>query len=145
VFCPIFRLHGFRLPYPENRIRCDPYQLTGGANEVWSFGERIYGILKDLFFLRERMKPYIKEQMRRCCDEGIPLMRPLFFNFRSDENTYEVEDEFMFGSDVLAAPICEEGAKNRRVYLPKGASGPTPERTKLMKVDSGSPAKHPWK
>jgi len=119
--------------------------LTGGANEVWSFGERIYGILKDLFFLRERMKPYIKEQMRRCCDEGIPLMRPLFFNFRSDENTYEVEDEFMFGSDVLAAPICEEGAKNRRVYLPKGASGPTPERTKLMKVDSGSPAKHPWK
>jgi alpha-D-xyloside xylohydrolase len=103
----IFRLHGFRLPYPENPTKCDPYELTGDANEVWSFWERIYGILKDLFFLKERMKPYIKEHMRRCCDEGIPLMRPLFFNFRSDENTYEVEDEFMFGSDVLATPICE--------------------------------------
>lgn len=46
-------------------------------------------------------------------------MRPLFFDFPNDETTYEVEDEFMFGSDILVAPVYEEGAKSRKVYLPK--------------------------
>jgi len=121
VFCPIFRLHGFRLPYPEDSNRCDPYELTGGPNEVWSFGERAYRILRDMLLLRERIRPYIIDQMKKCCEEGIPLMRPLFFDFPADENAYEIEDEFMFGSDILVAPVCEEGAKNRSVYLPKEA------------------------
>ncbi|MGB9717920.1 MAG: hypothetical protein ACP5PQ_01580 [Thermoproteota archaeon] len=47
-------------------------------------------------------------------------MRPLFFDFPFDENVYDVEDEFMFGSDVLVAPVYDEGVKSRRVYLPKG-------------------------
>jgi alpha-D-xyloside xylohydrolase len=94
---------------------------TGGPNEVWSFGERAYKILSDLLFLRERIKPYIIEQMKICCQEGIPLMRPLFFDFPDDETTYRVEDEFMFGSDILVAPVYEAEAKSRKVYLPKGA------------------------
>jgi alpha-D-xyloside xylohydrolase len=121
AFCPIFRLHGFRLPYPEDPSKCDPYELTGGDNEVWSFGEKAYTILREFILLRERIKPYIVDQMKKCCEEGIPLMRPLFFDFPTDENAYEVEDEYMFGSDILVAPVYEEGVKIRRVYLPKGA------------------------
>jgi alpha-D-xyloside xylohydrolase len=118
VFCPIFRLHGFRLPYTQSE---GEVVGTGGPNEVWSFGERAYKILSDLLFLRERIKPYIIEQMKICCQEGIPLMRPLFFDFPDDETTYRVEDEFMFGSDILVAPVYEAEAKSRKVYLPKGA------------------------
>lgn len=120
AFCPVFRMHGFRLPYPEDINRCDPYELTGGPNEVWSFGERAYNILRQYLLVRERIKPYVIEQMKKCCEEGIPLMRPLFFDFPEDPNTYDVEDEYMFGSDVLVAPVYERGVKSRQVYLPKG-------------------------
>jgi len=120
TFCPIFRLHGFRLPYPEDPNKCDPYELTGGPNEVWSFGERAYNIMKEYLLIREKIKPYIIEQMRKCCEDGIPLMRPLFFDFPEDPITYDVEDEYMFGSDILVAPVYEKGAKVRHIYLPKG-------------------------
>ena len=58
AFCPLFRLHGFRIP--NTRVPT----LQGGPNEVWSFGEEVYGILKEFLFLRERLRPYIMEQMR---------------------------------------------------------------------------------
>lgn len=120
AFCPIFRLHGFRLPYPEDMNRCPPHELTGGPNEVWSFGDRAYEIMRKFLFVREKLKPYIIEQMKKCCEEGIPLMRPLFFDFPEDETTYEIEDEYMFGSEILVAPVYERGAKSRKIYLPKG-------------------------
>jgi len=121
VFCPVFRLHGFRLPYPEDPNRCPAYELTGGPNEVWSFGEEVYAILKELLFLRERLKPYILEGMRKAHEEGIPFMRPLFLEFPEDPTCYTVEDEYLFGPDLLVAPVVEEGARKRRVYLPRGA------------------------
>jgi alpha-D-xyloside xylohydrolase len=114
-FCPLFRLHGFRLPNGEAIG-------SGGPNEVWSFGEEAYGIIKDILFLRERLRPYIMEQMERASKDGTPPMRPLFYDFHGDQETYEVEDEFMFGSDLLVAPILEEGARERHVYLPSGAT-----------------------
>ncbi|MDW8021393.1 MAG: glycoside hydrolase family 31 protein [Nitrososphaerota archaeon] len=120
AFCPVFRIHGFRLPYPEDINKCDPIELTGGPNEVWSFGERTYNILREYLLIREKIKPYIIEQMRKCYEEGIPLMRPLFFDFPQDSNTYDVEDEYMFGSEILVAPVYERGAKSRMVYLPSG-------------------------
>ena len=66
VFCPVFRLHGFRLPYPERDIlNPDGYCGSGGPNEVWSFGETAYQIITKYMFLREKMIPYIMEQMER--------------------------------------------------------------------------------
>lgn len=121
VFCPIFRLHGFRLPYPPDSNKCEPYDLTGGPNEIWSFGEEAYDIIKNLLFLREKIKPYLMEQMKRAHEEGIPIMRPLFIDFPSDDEAYDVEDEYMFGPDLLVAPILYEGMRSRRVYLPEGA------------------------
>jgi alpha-D-xyloside xylohydrolase len=115
AFCPLFRSHGFREP----RVRIPT--LHGGPNEVWSFGEKVYGILKEYLFLRERLRPYIMEQMRIASKVGAPPMRPLFFNFPNDLASYNVEDQFMFGPDLLIAPITEEGAVSRNVYLPAGA------------------------
>jgi alpha-D-xyloside xylohydrolase len=113
VFCPIFHLHGFRLPN-------DDLTNSGGPNEVWSFGEEAYKIIKDLLFLRERLKPYIMEQMKLAQDDGIPPMRPLFFDFPDDTQGWEIEDQFMFGPDLLVAPVLYEGAFSRKVYLPSG-------------------------
>jgi alpha-D-xyloside xylohydrolase len=49
-------------------------------------------------------------------------MRPLFFEFSQDETAYEVEDAYLFGPDLLVAPVLEEGARRRRLYLPSGAT-----------------------
>ena len=68
--------------------------------------------------LRERLRPYIMQQMAKTSTTGIPLMRPLFVDFPSDPVCYQVEDEYMFGSDLLVAPVIEEGIKTRIVYLP---------------------------
>ena len=116
AFCPLFRLHGFRIP--NTRVPT----LQGGPNEVWSYGEEVYGILKEFLFLRERLRPYIMEQMRTASANGAPPMRPLFFDFPRDAASYQVEDQFMFGPDLLVAPVTFEGARGRKVYLPTGIS-----------------------
>ena len=122
VFCPIFRLHGFRLPYPVRDIlNPDGYCGSGGPNEVWSFGERAYRIIADLLALRERLKPYLMKQMKIASKTGRPVMRPLFYDFSKDRETYQIGDEYMFGPDILVAPIVERQAVSRQVYLPAGA------------------------
>ena len=115
VFCPLFRLHGFRLP---NEEMLD----SGGDNEVWSFGDEAYHIITELMFLRERLRPYIMEQMQLAHEKGTPPMRALFFDFPEDETSWSIDDQFMFGPDILVAPVLYEGARSREVYLPKGTS-----------------------
>lgn len=113
MFCPLFRLHGHRLPQ-------DKKNLTGADNEVWSFGQRAYEIIKEQLLLRERLRPYIIEQMKLVHEQGLPVMRPLFFDFQADDQCLDVENVFMFGPDILVAPIVEQGATARDVYLPSG-------------------------
>ena len=115
VFCPLFRLHGDREPRTPTS-----YAQTGGPNEVWSFGEQAYGIISELLRLRERLRPYIHVQMRAASTAGIPPMRPLFVDFPDDENAWQVDDEFLFGPDILVAPISRPGQTSRQVYLPAG-------------------------
>ncbi|MEI7883886.1 MAG: glycoside hydrolase family 31 protein [Clostridia bacterium] len=123
VFCPIFRLHGFRLPYKEMDINDSlAYCHSGGPNEIWSFGEEAYGIIKEVINVRERLKPYIIEQMELASEKGTPVMRPLFFDFPEDEATYTIGDEFMFGPELLVAPVTLYGARTRVVYLPAGTN-----------------------
>ena len=123
AFCPVFRMHGERSPWYErdqeyiNGVR----QLTSGQdNEVWSFGEDNYEILKKYLFIREKLRPYIRECMKAASEKGAPVMRPLFFDFPEDEKCWEVEDTYMFGPDILVAPVMEEGARERTLYLPAG-------------------------
>lgn len=125
AFCPVFRMHGERSPWYEreqefiNNVR----QLTSGQdNEVWSFGEESYEILKSFLFIRENLRPYIRECMRQASECGAPVMRPLFYDFPDDKMAWEIEDAYMFGPDLLVAPVMEAGVNTREVYLPKGAN-----------------------
>ncbi len=61
------------------------------------------------------------EQMKLASEKGLPPMRPVFFDFPDDPQAAEVEDEFLFGPDMLVAPILEYQARAREVYLPAGA------------------------
>ncbi len=121
VFCPVTRLHGVRLK-PAGHVDRHPgiYEMSGGDNEIWSFGDRDYEILKGLIELRERLRPYVMEYMKEAQETGISIMRPLFMEFPDDEDCYFIEDEYLFGRDILFAPITEMGVTGRDVYLPEG-------------------------
>jgi len=125
AFCPVFRMHGERSPWYE---REEEYidgvrQLTSGQdNEVWSFGEDNYEILKKYLFIRERLRPYIREGMKVASETGTPMMRPMFYDFYEDQTCWEVEDQYLFGPDLIVAPVMEEGMTERKLYLPKGTN-----------------------
>jgi alpha-D-xyloside xylohydrolase len=116
AFCPLFRLHGDREPRTATG-----WDMTGGPNEVWAFGDEAYAIIKDVMLMRERLRPYLHEQLELAATGGLPAMRPLFVDFPDDERAWTVEDQMMFGPDVLVAPVTEAGARGRPVYLPASA------------------------
>ena len=117
VFCPLFRLHGVREPGPLVGSG-----QTGAPNEVWSFGNEAYEIIREQLAIRERLRPYVMDQMATATATGVPPMRALFLQFPSETPAWEVRDEFMFGPDVLVAPVTVHGERARDVYLPEGAS-----------------------
>ena len=117
VFSPVMRLHGNRNRHGERSNLKEP---SGDPNEIWSFGERNFRILKELVFLRERLRPYIERHMEIASQKGYPVMRPMFFDFPDDENCYTAGEQYMFGDDILFAPIVERGQTKKQVYLPKG-------------------------
>lgn len=127
TFCPICRLHGFRKASRKSPISTGGAAESGvrdfetcGPNEVWSYGEEVYGIVRELLFLRERLQPYIMQQMENAHSAGTPPMRPLFYDFPDDEDCWDIDDEFMFGPDILVAPVIHKGVRTRTVYLPAG-------------------------
>lgn len=121
AFCPVFRLHGFREPFkPALGQTGGGKHISGAANEVWSYGEEVYEICKKYILFREKMKPYITELMQEAHEKGTPVMRPLFYDYPQDEKAWEIEDEYMFGNDMVVAPILYENARERKVYLPLG-------------------------
>ncbi|MFF0000422.1 glycoside hydrolase family 31 protein [Streptomyces avermitilis] len=113
---PLMRLHGFRDP----GMPLGP-EMTGGPNEVWSYGEEAGAILEKYLRLRERLKPYVLDVMRAAHEEGLPVMRPLFLEFPEDRAAWSVDDAYLFGPDLLVAPVLTAGATSRTAYLPAGA------------------------
>ena len=104
VFLPVFRTHSFR---PNN--------------EPWNIGGKTtYGHIRASLLLRDRLRPYVMEQMKLASAKGLPPMRPLFFDFMKDPKAAAVEDEYLFGLDLLVAPITKFGMRSREVYLPAG-------------------------
>ena len=122
TFCPVMRLHGDREPHKEPLGKEGGAACVSGAdNEVWSFGEENYEILKEHLALRERMRPYITDLMVEAHEKGSPVIRPLFYDTPEDPECWEIEDEFQFGPDVLVAPVLYAGMRKRQVYLPAGS------------------------
>lgn len=117
AFSPVMRMHGDRDPHkPVIGSKCG----TGASNEIWSYGKENYEIMKKYIFIREKLKPYIRKMMKICSEKGTPVIRPLFFHFQKDSAVWEIDDEYLFGSDLLIAPVTEYGARERDVYLPSG-------------------------
>lgn len=121
AFCPVMRLHGCRLPTEQIVNKAgEVREQTGADNEIWSFGEAAYPILKKFILIRESMRDYIRGLMKEAHEKGSPIMRALFYEFPEDSQSWEIQDSFLFGPDILVAPVCREGARSRRVYLPSG-------------------------
>jgi alpha-D-xyloside xylohydrolase len=123
TFCPVMRLHGDREPHSA------PLGTSGGgvassgaANEIWSYGEEIYSICESFIGIRTKLLPYIREQMRIAHEKGVPPMRTLFFDYPADPTAWGITDEFLFGPDILVAPVLHSGVRSRAVYLPIGGS-----------------------
>ena len=118
VFCPVMRVHGNRCRHGEKKR--DVKEPSGDPNEIWSFGEENFKILKDLVLLRERLRPYIEKHMAIASEKGYPVMRPMFFDFPEDENCYSLGEQYMFGDDIIFAPVVNRGQAKKEVYLPEG-------------------------
>ena len=122
TFCPVMRLHGDRDPHTK------PLGTSGGGicgsgapNEVWSYGPEVEKICIEYINLRERMRPYVTRLMAQAHEKGTPVIRTLFYEFPKDSKAWEIEDAYMFGDELLVAPILGAGVRSRMVYLPEGA------------------------
>lgn len=123
VFSPVFRLHGERVPHiePEQAVIDGVAQMMSGSpNEIWSYGEENYEIMKNYIEMRERLRPYIRNCMAEAHEKGTPVMRTMFYEFPEDSVCWTTDTQYMFGPDILVAPIFELGQRSREVYLPKG-------------------------
>jgi len=103
AFLPVFRTHGSRQ-----------------ANEVWSYGSQAEPILEKYLRLRYELMPYIYSLGYANWQTGAPIMRALPLDFPGDAKTADIRDEYMLGPALLVAPVTEQGATNRAVYLPAG-------------------------
>lgn len=124
AFCPVMRLHGDREPRQRKPdiARDDPdYCQSGAENEVWSYGDDTFAILKKYILLREALREYTRRIMKNASEHGDPIMRTLFYEFPADRAVWEVEDEYMYGDKYLVCPILQPGTRTRSVYLPAGA------------------------
>ena len=123
AFCPVMRLHGDREPH-TTPVRKDGSKalFTGGSNEVWSYGEQAYPILVNYMNLREKMRDYVRDLMKAAHEDGSPIMRAMFYEFPDDDICWDLKDQYMFGPDLLVAPVMYPGAVSRKVYLPAGCT-----------------------
>jgi alpha-D-xyloside xylohydrolase len=90
------------------------------ANEVWSYGKQAEPILEKYLRLRYQLMPYIYSLGYQTWLTGAPFLRALPLDFPDDPKVADMRDEYMFGPAFLVAPITEQGATSRDVYLPAG-------------------------
>jgi len=103
AFQPVMRAHGER-----------------EHNEVWSYGKQAEPVLEKYLRLRYELMPYIYSLGFHTYQTGAPYMRALFMDFPGDPKVADIRDEYMFGPAFLVAPVTEQGATSRAVYLPAG-------------------------
>ncbi|KPI49183.1 family 31 glucosidase [Clostridioides difficile] len=121
TFSPILRMHGDRLPHSKPLSnKGGGSMVTGAPNEIWSYGEEVEVILTKFVKIRESLKTYLKKLMKEAHEDGTPIMRTLFYEFPEDDKTWEVDNTYMLGDEILVAPIMNYKDRSRKVYLPKG-------------------------
>ena len=124
VYSAVLRMHGDRGPHNipplDDRDFGGGYLYTGQSNELWSYGEENYRIMKKYYDIRISMHDYIKQLYDEASENGSPLIRTMFYEFPDDKKCWELQDQYMFGSEYLVAPIFHLSEFEREVYLPEG-------------------------
>ena len=105
IFTPMFRNHS-----AMNTTRQEP----------WAFDNETLNIYRKMMKTRYEFIPYMYDLCFEASNTGLPIIRPLVMEFPNDKNTYEINDEYMLGSNVLVSPVLEQGARYKLVYLPEG-------------------------
>jgi alpha-glucosidase len=105
----------FLAPFCRNHKTIDSYD-----QEPWRFGKYYEDIIRKYLKLRYRLLPFLYTTLEESHRTGLPLFRPLVLNYPQDESTYNLDDEFMIGDDLLVAPVLKPDVVRRLVYLPKG-------------------------
>jgi alpha-glucosidase len=90
-------------------------------HEPWNFGPRVEAICREFLRLRYRLLPYLYTLLWEASRRGLPALRPLLYHFPDDPTTYQIHDQVLLGSALLAAPIYHPSREHRHVYLPAGA------------------------
>ncbi len=120
----------FPVPSPELYARwlqsgtltpfCWTHSVGPGNLEPWAFGNRLEEINRNSIKLRYHLLPYIYTAFWQASETGIPIMRPLLLDYPGDWQAVEKNDEYLFGDDLLVAPITKDYDLGRQVYLPRG-------------------------
>jgi len=129
AFCPLFRAHGrtwkLRLPWGWNTGDPGPVEIRNyngaaipDASELHN--DKVEPICRKYLELRYRMLPYIYSEVRQCTQSGMPVMRALWLHYPDDPKAVACPDQFLWGRDILVAPVVEKEATTRTVYLPRG-------------------------
>ncbi len=129
AFCTLFRSHGrawkLRLPWGWNTGDPGPTEIRnydGAAipDATQLHNERVEPICRKYLELRYRMLPYLYSAVRECTVTGLPVMRALWLHYPDDPKAVACQDQYLWGRDILVAPVVDEGAVSRKVYLPSG-------------------------
>jgi alpha-glucosidase (family GH31 glycosyl hydrolase) len=129
AFCTLFRCHGrtwkLRLPWGWDTGDPGPIEISnyGGAaipDASQLHNPQVEPICRKYLELRYRMMPYLYSAVRECAATGMPIMRALWLHYPDDPVAVARDDEYLWGRDILVAPVCEEAATSRQIYLPRG-------------------------
>ena len=82
--------------------------------------KRVQDVFRKSAEMKYRLMPYVYAQAKECTEKGLPMLRALFVEFPDDPGAWKVDDEYLFGSQILVAPLLESGMTGRTVYLPEG-------------------------
>lgn len=89
--------------------------------EPWLYdSKRVLDVFRKSAEMKYRLMPYVYAQAKECTEKGLPMLRALFVEFPDDPGAWKVDDEYLFGSQILVAPLLESGMTGRTVYLPEG-------------------------
>lgn len=105
----------FLVPFCRNHKVIDGYD-----QEPWRFGKYYEDVIRKYLKLRYELLPFLYSTLEEAHRTGIPVFRPLVLNYQDDASTYNLDDQFMIGNDLLVAPVLASGQTQRLVYLPKG-------------------------
>ncbi|MFD2614897.1 glycoside hydrolase family 31 protein [Paenibacillus gansuensis] len=106
---------GVFFPYCRNHSVLDSVR-----QEPWSFGPEVETVLREYIGLRYKLMPLLYNLFYEASQTGMPVMRPLLLEYPHDKNVFNLSDQFLFGSDMLIAPIIRPDTDHRSVYLPEG-------------------------